>query len=1145
MSSKCENVLPDRSGDEATNSGRIRGGRWRHNSHEAMDWESAFHNFLDRAVRRFRLERPACSVEGVFPASYRLLVAPWRAARDLLSLEAAADRGREVADLHPQLPDGARHELRIYCIKEHTLDELMPVLQNLGLRVVDQMRFDVTVGAERRFIRNFIVEPTTKGAGSLQASKKALLQLLDVLLSGRAEDDSLNRLTLLAGLNWKEIDLLRAYCNYYLQLGGRFDRNRIYQSLVNNVDVAGLLYRYFKARFEPSGEAGERYDAELDVLTSIRLQLIEGFDKVADVNDDRLLRDLFNLIDATLRTNIYLRGRRDDDPIAFKMNSLGVINMPSPKPMVEIYVHSRSMEGVHLRGARVSRGGIRWSDRVEDFRAEILDLMQTQMVKNALIVAQGAKGGFVVKISGGTPSENYRIAKDAYADFIRGLLDLTDNLAGSQVIHPAELVTYDDADPYLVIAADKGTAGWSDDANEIAKSYGFWLGDAFATGGLNGYHHKQLGITARGAWICVRRHFLELGRNIDEQPFSVVGVGSMDGDVFGNGMLHTSNIRLLAAFSSHHIFLDPAPDLHLSFGERKRLFETPNSTWQDYNQTLISKGGGVFRRDDKDICLSAEARAWLGVRTHSIDGEGLIRLLLTAPVDLLWMGGVGTYVKASFETNESVGDRVNDGARVDAIQLRARVVGEGANLAFTHQARVEYALNGGRINADAVDNSAGVDLSDHEVNLKILLGLSEGPQPDRSEGERNRLLAALTEDVCASVLRNNYRQSLCLSLECERCGEDAKPFMDLADQLENAGFLDRTIDAFPLHKEVSSRARKQLTRPELATLMAHSKLALKRTALESPDFLRAEWTLDLLAAYFPEAVRARYADRLTEHSLAWEIVATMICNKVVDQAGASFLLIGESLAPTTLLAAVGIYLAFDRILEGDRWRESILALDGKMTASLQYEYLLQLENALAHLCRWAIQHGRRLLPRDEEVEMWRAYLREYLDQFSENGEFAELTFIAPEASRQLFLTRLRDFPILVELAQASHESMHVIAELSEEIANMLGLRQIVTLLGNVKPRDAWEQRLQSALEDRLRAAPARIVSMQLRKGSRTLGSLFAELGMESRVSCLQRLRAELCESGPTTLTPFAAFVAELDTLIDAGVTALDAALGAG
>lgn len=1076
------------------------------------------------------------SYETAFSPEYRSLVIPRFAVRDVLGLDAAARSGREVADLRPPLAgfDGKHCRVQIYGSHERNLAEMMPLLQNMGLIVGDQIQFKLALNDDRFFIRSFSVAPTLSGPESLLRLRKPILSTLNALLSGQAEDDPLNGLVLSTGLDWREIDLFRTYRNYYLQLGGGGGRFRFHEALLHNLGVTRLLVRYFEARFHPDGRWRDPLEREAQALGPIREELVAALEDVSDVKDDRILRDLFNLVDATVRTNFYRRRDETEPFIAIKISSLGVINMPSPRPVAEIYVHSRTMEGVHLRGAKVARGGVRWSDRPDDFRTEILALMQTQMVKNALIVPQGAKGGFILKTPCPDTMKSVRLAQDAYVTFVRGLLDLTDNVASARAEHSPQLITYDDADPYLVVAADKGTGGWSDLANDVAKEYDYWLGDAFATGGSHGYHHKRLGITARGAWICVKRHFRELGRNIDQQAFTVIGIGSMDGDVFGNGMLQSRNIRLLAAFNAEDIFIDPTPDPLTSFAERKRLFEKPSSTWQDYDQALISPGGGVFRRDAKDIPLSPEVREWLGARHRSVDGEGLIRLLLTAPVDLLWMGGVGTYVKASAETDQMVGDRKNDGARVDAKQLRAKVVGEGANLGFTQQARMEFALNGGRINTDAVDNSAGVDLSDHEVNLKILMAPSQSTK-SRAEGagERDRLLVELTDDVCRSVLANNYRQSLCLSLERERCLEDCVPFLKVADQLESSRLFDRTVESFPLRREVMARAEQALTRPELGVLMGYAKLALKRALLETPDFLAEEWAQRFLAEYFPELARARFSDRMKDHLLGREIAATVICNAVINQAGAGFLAWADEVDRGRLLEMVGLYLAFDQVLEGDRWRDAVYALDSKTTANRQHELLLQLESALASLCRWAWEHGRRLTPNPDVIGQWRADLRQYLDHLGQSSEFAVLSSAAPDASRLLFLNRLRDFPLLVDLSRKSKEAMGAAATVFDESVEHLGLRQVAALMSEVKPRDLWERRLQTGLDDRFRLAAARLALMQLRIGPRRPVAFFQQLGMDARLAKFQRLREELIEAASPALTPFAALSSELESLIDA------------
>lgn len=1059
------------------------------------------------------------------PASYRELVPPRQRARDMLKLGAVAGIGDLAFDLR-KLPGQSDFGLRIYSAETRALDELIPLLHNLGLPIVDQIQFPLVFAGEQRFIRSFFVRPTDRGR--LEQSRTRILEALAALLAGETEEDPLNQLVLLAGLRWKEVDVIRVYRNYCLQLGGPADRDRICVALLQETDVTRLLFSYFETRFRP--DHADR--GSLDALAEARQRLICALDKVKDVTDDRILRDFFNLIDATLRTNFYSTER---SALAIKIDSLGVMSAPTPKPLVEIYVHSGAMEGIHLRGAKVARGGIRWSDRAHDLRTEILDLMQTQMIKNALIVPQGAKGGFVLKARWRDSDHKEQLGKAAYRAFIDSLLQLTDNPDRGRRSDRGESVTYGSSDPYLVVAADKGTGAWSDIANEIARSRGFWLGDAFATGGSNGFHHKRLGITAKGAWVCVRRHFAEIGRNVDDQAFTVVGVGSMDGDVFGNGMLETPNIRLLGAFSGDHIFIDPNPDPLTSYAERRRLFETPHSTWTDYDPLKISAGGGVYRRDAKEIELSAQARSSLGARSRFVDGEGLIRLLLCAPVDLLWMGGVGTYVKASAETDESIGDRINDGSRVDAEQLRAKVVGEGANLGFTQRARVEYALGGGRINMDAIDNSAGVDLSDHEVNLKILLHgdqWREGKAPVYSRD----LLTSFTGEVCASVLDDNYGQSLCISLERERCSTDAGPYMDAADRFEASGQFDRVNEAFPARRELAARTEKGLTRPELALLMAYGKLALKRALLDAPRFFDAECIRDFLSGYFPASIRSRYAGTMDAHPLAHEIAATVVCNKIIDQAGVRFLLFGDPLAPNMLIDAVTAYLFFDEVLQGERWRGAIRSLDGKMPCKRQYEYLLQLEDSLAYMCRWALQGVRVRLARSE-VDEWRSLLEKYLAYFAQSSEVSILDSHAPEASRELFLDRLRDFPLLVDLSRRSGREIADTARLFEDIGGFLGLRQIAALVAGLAARDGWERKLQIVIDERLRSSAARIAGAALRSGGTDTVGVFQHAGMASRLTQFQRLRAEITQGEPKSIAPFALLVNELELLVEAGEAA--------
>ncbi|HYE34018.1 NAD-glutamate dehydrogenase domain-containing protein [Methylocaldum sp.] len=1115
-----------------------------------MPWEHSFRTFLDQAAREFHQTAPSFPYEQAFSAEYRALVPPQLATRDAFKVEHVTRTGREAVDLWApdrQLGD-PHHRLQLYGIRERSLDEIIPILQDLNLRVVDQVQFRVEVRSQRVFIRSFSVKPAADGLDSLMPVKEPLLDAFMALLTGRAENDALNGLLLLTGLSWKEIDVFRAYRNYYFQIGSRFGRFRFHQALLNNPKTALLLFHYFESRFKPDKRWIGLARREDDGMLPIRMELSSSLNAVEDSNEDRILRDLFNLIDATLRTNFYRRVDQPDHFIALKISSLGVINMPAPRPLFEIYVHSALMEGIHLRGAKVARGGIRWSDRPDDFRSEILDLMKTQMIKNALIVPQGAKGGFVIKSPARDSSDRDRAAQEAYSTLIRGLLDLTDNLNGAVVTGPSDVVAHDDADPYLVVAADKGTARLSDRANVIAAEYGFWLGDAFASGGSHGYHHKKLGITARGAWECVKRHFRELGQDIDTQPFTAIGIGSMDGDVFGNGMLLSDKIRLRAAFSANHIFLDPNPDPVQSYRERRRLFDLPNSSWDSYDPALISAGGGVFRRDAKDIPLSPDVREWLGIRHATVDGEELIRLLLTASVDLLWLGGIGTYVKASAETHEDVGDKVNDLTRVDASQVKAKVVGEGANLGFTQLARIEYALGGGRINTDAVDNSGGVDLSDHEVNLKILMTLLQHKGLIADQEERDRWLAEMTEDVCRSVLANNYWQSLCLSLDHRRCAQDVEPFLELAGRLINAGLLDPAVESFPSRKEIAARSQQVLTRPELAILMAYAKLALKQALFDNTEFLSASWTEDCFAGYFPAAVRERFAETLEEHSLAKEITATVVCNTLINQAGVGFLVWVDELEPPLLNQAVRAYFLFDRVLDGRKLRHKICALDGRIAAPRQIELLLLLEGLLNSFCLWALHKGKALYPNPETVAVWRKDLAQHLDYLakslaeSERPDYEQriagseaLGFTAEEARLMALLERLHDFPALVDLAAGTGEPLSKVAELNDAVADHLDLRRLIPRLENVKPRDRWERRVQTVLLERLRSGSVRFSRAMLRAGLRDPAAFFAGQRLQPRLAKLRRFGRELNEStaAAASLIPFTALVTALEALREA------------
>ncbi|MFA6051000.1 MAG: NAD-glutamate dehydrogenase domain-containing protein [Methylobacter sp.] len=1133
-------------------------------------WQVSLQNIAERALGKKAGHQLWQKYHAAFPAEYQLLVSPRYALKDMLHLEQVlASDNQRISLLNP-CRGVDYYRLHFYSRQQRYLDEYIPVLENMHLRVMDQVQFSITVDGIALFIKSFTIKAAKSQCASFGKLRARMLETIQVMMEKRVENDALNKLCVLTGMTWQEIDVLRAYRNYYLQLGHRTTRASIHHALINNLQVALCLFNYFEARFKPNPEWDDPVIREEQALFPLRLQLLESIASVLDINDDRILRTLFNLIDATMRCNFHVRRNSADYFIAFKINSLGVIDMPAPKPQNEIYVHAVDMEGIHLRAGKISRGGIRWSDRPDDFRTEILGLMQTQTSKNALIIPTGAKGGFVLKKNGTKP--DFKAAgKKAYLTLIRGLLDLTDNYVGDNVVRLENIVSHDDPDPYLVVAADKGTAQFSDIANAVSEEYQFWLGDAFASGGSRGYDHKALGITARGAWECIKRHFRELGKasasapylppigkDIQSEAFTVVGIGSMDGDVFGNGMLLSPRIRLLAAFSGQHIFIDPDPaDSDAAFNERKRLFELPGSSWNDYDRTLISEGGGVYRRSDKDIPVSPELKKWLGIRYKSLDGESLIRYLLTAPVELLWLGGIGTYVKASTEKHEDVGDRANDNVRVDAADLGASVVGEGANLGFTQKARIEYALRGGRINTDAVDNSAGVDTSDHEVNLKIFL---TGLQKKGIIADYQSLFISMTSEVCQQVLADNYAQSLCLSLEQLRCAENSAVFLQLADRLEASGFLDKAVESFPKAKKILARPGQVLTRPELAVLMAAGKMylaqqiqdqataapALDRLAAHTPSVILREKCCDCyLQAYFPDQIAKQYKKHFSGHPLANEIKATLVSNKIINQAGCGFLSLDIDGESSNILKHVACYLTFDRVLDGDALRHAVYALDNNTPADKQYRLLMQLEKTLIGFCRWALLHGREIRPDADTINSYSRYLKDYEQYFKrdciEEGQFKErlagyrLDGIPDElAQSMVVVSSLDDFPLIVLLATETGQDFITTQKLFNETTRYLGLHVIHEQLAKLPMHDYWERRVLNDLQEDMKRMAGLAVKAILASKAETCADYFDQPIEKQKISRYRRIYQEINNVLPTNLLPYIALTKELEILVNSG-----------
>ena len=799
------------------------------------------------------------------------------------------------------------------------------------------------------FIHEFVGRPAHPSIVEFDRSKPAFEETILKVWSGDVENDIFNALAFRAGMGWREIRVLRAMARYLRQLRIPYSHEMIAATFLAHPHVAQQIYALFFARHDPDlkGDRAER-------CRELEKRIMDALGKVEALEEDRIIRRYVNLVQASLRTNYFQRGD-DGAPksyLSIKFDSRAVEFMPLPKPLFEIFVYSPQVEAVHLRGGKVARGGIRWSDRRDDFRNEILGLMKAQMVKNSVIVPVGSKGGFIVK-KPPVEADKYQAEGIAcYRIMMAGMLDITDNRRNGKIIPPARVVRHDADDPYLVVAADKGTAKFSDIANGISQDYGFWLDDAFASGGSAGYDHKQMGITARGAWESVKRHFREIGKDIQAQNFTCVGVGDMSGDVFGNAMLLSKHIRLLGAFDHRHIFCDPDPDPASSFAERQRMFNLPRSSWADYDRKKISKGGGIFARSEKSIKLTPEIKKAFGITADSLSPAELMQAMLKSKIDLLYFGGIGTYIKASTETHEEIGDRANEAIRIDGIEVQATVIGEGANLGMTQKGRIEYAQKGGRLNTDAIDNSAGVDTSDHEVNIKILLrkAVDKG---SLSLEARNKLLASMTDEVARLVLRDNYMQTQALTLAEARAPELLPIHVRCMHAMEKSGLLNRDVEFLPHSPEIAERQRtgKGLTRPELAVMLAYSKIALYQQILDSnlPDdeFLRGD-----LINYFPKALRDKYENDIEQHQLRREIIATVLTNSMINRAGSHFMQEMDERTgkmPTEIARA---YIVAREVFDlRSAWKE-IEALDNKVPARAQIDMLLTINETLGYAVQW-------------------------------------------------------------------------------------------------------------------------------------------------------------------------------------------------
>ena len=1039
-----------------------------------------------------------------FPASYRVDYEIEDALVDITRFEessAAAARATGEGPAHPGLhvylpADGGGEasedaRVKLYMLEPKSLSQILPFFQNLGLKVLDEVPFEIETSDGRGFFLYDLGLNYPTGVDPV-ATGTLLADSFGAAVTGATESDGLDRLVLQQGMPWHRVVILRSYAKYLRQIGNANSYEFVADTLLANPDVARGLVALFEARFDPDLAEDQR----IRRTEQVRTDLAVAMEQVATLDADRVLRTIINLIEASLRTNFF----QAKPYLSIKFDPTAVELLPFPKPMFEIWVYSPRVEGVHLRFGKVARGGLRWSDRREDFRTEVLGLVKAQTVKNAVIVPTGAKGGFFPKkLPDPAVDRAAWMAEgiESYKTFIRGLLDLTDNLEatadGEHVVPPARVVRHDDDDSYLVVAADKGTASFSDIANALAAEYGFWLGDAFASGGSVGYDHKAIGITARGAWESVKRHFGELGVDIQSEDFTVIGVGDMSGDVFGNGMLLSEHIRLIAAFDHRHIFLDPNPDPAASFAERRRLFDLPRSSWADYSSDLISAGGGVFQRQAKSVPISVAVQASLGLPegTTQLSPPELLRAILTAPADLLYNGGIGTYVKASTETSAQVGDKANDAIRVDGSALRVKVVGEGGNLGLTQLGRIEAALNGVILNTDAIDNSAGVDCSDHEVNIKIFVDrMVVAGKLDAAD--RAEFLASMTDEVARLVLGDNLAQNILLLNDRVRVAAWSPSYERLMDSMEASGDLKRDLEALPTTATLRERLEQGqgLTSPELSVLAAYAKIELA-TALRDSDLADDPWFGTTLREYFPTQLSERFDAELDTHPLRREIIATVVANDMINLGGVTFAFraIEEtSASPATIARA---FVALREIFELNVMVDELDALPSSFSTEHWTAIHLDLRRLLDRAVRWQVNQGGAqpvgtvVAQYKEQVDLLRAHLVDYV----QGGDLERLRLLLDRAEKwglpkslgRRWSELFEAFALLdvAKIATREQAPMADVAAVYYTVYDRFGVDDLLERITRLPRKDRWQALARASLRDDLYSTAADITSTVL------------------------------------------------------------------
>ena len=1033
-----------------------------------------------------------------FSASYQEDHSTVEASHDIRLIEAALEEGRMKTNLYrdPGMPNDWVMFKLFSPGMSITLSDALSIFENMGLFIVTERPYEIHPDQKQTvWVYDFGMKIGRGTVSDIALIKDKFQQAFDLVWQGRIENDGFNRLVLKAGISARQVVLFRAYSRYIQQIGTAFSQIYIHDTLYKHPETVTALVSLFEQRFDPHP------DRNRDRIVNKTRKFIEKhLDAIASLDEDRILRKFYHLINATLRTNYFQHGDNGAprDYLALKFDPLSIPDLITPRPMYEIFVYSTRVEGVHLRGGKVARGGIRWSDRREDFRTEILGLMKAQMVKNAIIVPVGAKGGFYVKQTPSDDREAYRNEGiECYRIFIQGLLDLTDNRIGKKIVPPPRVVRYDEDDPYLVVAADKGTAAFSPIANAVADEYGFWLADAFASGGAAGYDHKKMGITAKGAWESVKHHFQILGIDTRSTDFTVIGIGDMSGDVFGNGMLLSRHIKLVAAFNHMHIFLDPDPDPARAYPERKRLFALPGSSWEDYDMGLISPGGGVYSRKLKSIPLSPEVQRLLNVEVEKVNPSELIKLILMAPVDLIWNGGIGTYIKADYELNSDAGDKTNDNVRINASQVRSRVIGEGGNLGITQKGRMVFAQKNGLINADWIDNSGGVACSDREVNIKILLNglVNRGLLTLK---DRNRLLRNMTREVSALVIQDNYRQVRAITNTEHQSRNRLGWYIELIDGLEQKGF-SRKQENIPARTDLEARTSSNtgLTRPEIAVILSHTKTTIFQEILNSalPD----EPYLDgMLTRYFPRQLQEKYTKQIKDHQLRREIVATVLTNSMVNRAGIPFFhrLVTESGAPIAEITRA--YLVAREVFDIHGLYDYIDNLDYKLAVDTQSRLTFEIQHLLRHAARWFLNNNRYL----EDIS---ATIKQFSGDIQILGRLVRNLIKGPE--RNMINTYIRSYrelgvPIRVgsqfaalrtrlaalaisDLSRSTQIEFNTVAEHYFALGRLLRFYEIRKCIEDIEAKTIWEDRTRVADIQELYRLASSLTSnvMSFRKGA--------------------------------------------------------------